>query len=95
MTASQVFHTPLEEVTDPQRRNAKAVNFGIVYGISSFGLSEGLEYIREKKQQAYIERYFETYPQVSRHGLDPFFGQARQRETGYAATLFGRSTSGS
>ena len=44
MTASQVFHTPFDEVTDLQRRNAKAVNFGIVYGISSFGLSQGLEY---------------------------------------------------
>ena len=51
ITASQVFHTPLEEVTDLQRRNAKAVNFGIVYGISSFGLSQDLS-ITRKEQKA-------------------------------------------
>ena len=65
ITASQVFHIPFEEVTDLQRRNAKAVNFGIVYGISSFGLSQGLS-ITRKEAGEYIERYFETYPE-SRH----------------------------
>ena len=63
ITASKVFHTPFEEVTDLQRRNAKAVNFGIVYGISSFGLSQDLS-ISRKEASAYIEQYFETYPGV-------------------------------
>ena len=61
ITAAKVFHTPFEEVTDLQRRNAKAVNFGIVYGISSFGLSQDLS-ISRKEAAAYIEQYFETYP---------------------------------
>src|SRR5699024_3897872 len=63
LTASQVVHTPFEEVTDLQRRNAKAVNFGIVYGISSFGLSQDLS-ITRKEAGEYIDRYFETYPGV-------------------------------
>ena len=62
-TASQVFHIPFDEVTDLQRRNAKAVNFGIVYGISSFGLSQDLS-ITKKEAAEYIERYFETYPKI-------------------------------
>ena len=56
-TASKVFHTPFDEVTDLQRRNAKAVNFGIVYGISSFGLSQDLN-VSKKEAQAYIDQYF-------------------------------------
>lgn len=63
LTASQVFHVPLDEVTPLQRRNAKAVNFGIVYGISSFGLSQDLS-ITRKEAAAYIEKYFETYPKI-------------------------------
>ena len=63
LTASQVFHIPLEEVTPLQRRNAKAVNFGIVYGISSFGLSQDLS-ITRKEAAAYIQKYFETYPSI-------------------------------
>ena len=63
ITASQVFHVPFEEVTSLQRRNAKAVNFGIVYGISSFGLSQDLS-ISTKEAKEYIERYFETYPGI-------------------------------
>ena len=63
ITASKVFHTPFEEVTDLQRRNAKAVNFGIVYGISSFGLSQDLS-ISRKEAAEYIEQYFATYPDV-------------------------------
>lgn len=63
-TASQVFHIPFDEVTDLQRRNAKAVNFGIVYGISSFGLSQDLS-ITKKEAAEYIERYFETYPKIN------------------------------
>ena len=53
MTASQVFHTPFDEVTDLQRRNAKAVNFGIVYGISSFGLSQDLSITRKEAAEVY------------------------------------------
>lgn len=86
MTASQVFHTPLEEVTDLQRRNAKAVNFGIVYGISSFGLSQDLS-ITRKEAQEYIERYFETYPGIKIF-LDRLVTDAK--ELGYARTMFGR-----
>lgn len=67
MTASQVFHVPFDEVTDLQRRNAKAVNFGIVYGISSFGLSQDLSISRKEAAQ-YIEHYFESYPEL-RHFL--------------------------
>ena len=63
ITASQVFHVPFDEVTDLQRRNAKAVNFGIVYGISSFGLSQDLSITRKEAAQ-YIEDYFKTYPGI-------------------------------
>lgn len=86
ITASQVFHTPFEEVTDSQRRNAKAVNFGIVYGISSFGLSRDLS-ISKKEAAQYIEDYFHTYP-----GIKAFLDESvkNAREKGYAVTLFGR-----
>ena len=86
ITASQVFHTPFEDVTDLQRRNAKAVNFGIVYGISSFGLSEDLS-ITVKEAKQYIEKYFETYP-----GIKAFLDHAvaHAKEQGYVVTLFGR-----
>lgn len=86
ITASQVFHIPLSEVTPLQRRNAKAVNFGIVYGISAFGLSEDLS-ISRKDAIDYIERYFETYPQIKRF-LDGLVESAREK--GYAVTMFGR-----
>ena len=86
MTASQVFHTPFEEVTDLQRRNAKAVNFGIVYGISSFGLSQDLSITRKEAAQ-YIEHYFETYPGVKKF-LDDCVASAKEK--GYAVTLYGR-----
>ena len=86
ITAAKVFHTPFEEVTDLQRRNAKAVNFGIVYGISSFGLSQDLS-ITKKEASAYIEQYFETYPKVKEF-LDNLVAQAKER--GYAVTMFGR-----
>lgn len=86
ITASKVFHTPFEEVTDLQRRNAKAVNFGIVYGISSFGLSQDLS-ISKKEAAAYIEQYFETYPQV-KNFLDKTVEQAKEK--GYVVTLYGR-----
>ena len=86
MTASQVFHIPFDEVTDLQRRNAKAVNFGIVYGISSFGLSQDLSITRKEAAQ-YIESYFETYPGIKRF-LDEQVEHAK--ENGYVVTLFGR-----
>lgn len=86
MTASQVFHVPFEEVTDLQRRNAKAVNFGIVYGISSFGLSQDLS-ITRKEAAAYIDKYFETYPGVKAF-LDKQVQEAK--EQGYVTTMFGR-----
>ena len=86
ITASQVFHTPFEQVTDLQRRNAKAVNFGIVYGISSFGLSQDLSITRKEAAQ-YIEQYFHTYPGIKIF-LDDAVKQAKDK--GYAVTLFGR-----
>lgn len=86
ITASQVFHTPFEEVTDQQRRNAKAVNFGIVYGISSFGLSQDLS-ITRKEAAKYIEDYFKTYPGIKAF-LDDTVKHAK--EMGYVVTLFGR-----
>ena len=86
ITASQVFHVPFADVTDQQRRNAKAVNFGIVYGISSFGLSQDLS-ITRKEAAKYIDDYFQTYP-----GIKTFLDQAVQhaKDQGYAVTLFGR-----
>ncbi len=86
MTASQVFDTPFDEVTDLQRRNAKAVNFGIVYGISSFGLSQDLSITRKEAAQ-YIENYFQTYP-----GIKAFLDDsvAHAKEKGYVSTLYGR-----
>lgn len=86
ITASKVFHTPFEEVTDLQRRNAKAVNFGIVYGISSFGLSQDLS-ISRKEAAEYIEQYFKTYP-----GIKAFLdgAVAHAKENGYVTTMYGR-----
>lgn len=86
ITASKVFHTPLEEVTPLQRRNAKAVNFGIVYGISSFGLSQGLS-ISRKEASEYIDAYFRTYPGIKSF-LDKLVADAKKN--GYARTLCGR-----
>ncbi len=86
ITASEVFHVPLNEVTPLQRRNAKAVNFGIIYGISSFGLSQDLSISRAEAKQ-YIDRYFETYPQVKEF-IDRLVSDAKR--DGYATTLYGR-----
>ncbi len=86
MTASQVFHIPFEEVTSLQRSNAKAVNFGIVYGISSFGLSQDLSITRKEAAQ-YIEKYFETYPGVKEF-LDKLVEDGKKQ--GYVTTIFGR-----
>jgi DNA polymerase-1 len=84
ITASEVFHTPFEEVTPAQRSNAKAVNFGIVYGISSFGLGQDLN-ITKKEAERYIEKYFETYPKVKAY-LDRLVIDAK--ENGFSTTLF-------
>lgn len=86
MTASLVFHTPLEEVTPLQRRNAKAVNFGIVYGISSFGLGQDLN-ITRKEAEEYIKNYFATYPGIKSF-LDGLV-EAGKRD-GYVETIFKR-----
>ncbi len=86
LTASEVFHTPIDEVTPEMRRNAKAVNFGIVYGISAFGLGEGLS-IDRKEAQNYINKYFETYPKVKEF-LDSQVEHAREK--GYVLTQFNR-----
>ena len=86
LTASQVFHIPYDEVTSLQRRNAKAVNFGIVYGISAFGLSEDL-HISVKEAGEYIEKYFQTYPKVKEF-LDKSVKDAKEK--GYVTTLFHR-----
>lgn len=86
ITASQVFGVPLEDVDPLMRRNAKAVNFGIVYGISAFGLAEDLE-ISRKEAQDYIDSYFATYPDVKRF-LDESVETAKK--TGMTKTMFGR-----
>ena len=86
LTASQVFHVPFDEVTDLQRRNAKAVNFGIIYGMSAYGLSQDLS-ISRKEAGEYIDQYFAAYPKIKAY-LDGLVTSAK--ETGYAVTLFGR-----
>ena len=86
MTASQVFHVPYEEVTGEQRSAAKAVNFGILYGISSFGLGQNLG-ISRKTAEEYIKAYYERYPAMKR-----YLGENVRlaKEQGYVKTLFGR-----
>jgi DNA polymerase-1 len=86
LTASQVFHTPFDQVTSAQRGSAKAVNFGIVYGISAFSLSQDLN-ISVKEAEAYIGGYFEKYPMVKEY-LDDVIKKARA--DGFASTIFGR-----
>ena len=86
MTASRVFNVPFDEVTPQQRRNAKAVNFGIIYGISSFGLGKDLS-ISTKEAKEYIDSYFKTFPGIKGY-LDGLVGFAREK--GYSETLYGR-----
>lgn len=86
ITASKVFHVPFEEVTDLQRRNAKAVNFGIVYGISAFGLGEDLG-VSPKEAKKYMEEYFETYPKIKEY-IDSLVDFAK--DNGYALTYYKR-----
>lgn len=86
ITASEVFNVPFEEVTDLQRRNAKAVNFGIIYGISSFGLSQDLS-VSRKEATDYIHQYFETYPDIKAY-IDGMVEDAKK--TGYSLTMYHR-----
>ena len=85
-TAAKVFHTSFEEVTPLQRRNAKAVNFGIVYGISAFGLSQDIG-VSRKEAEEIINQYFTTYPDIKSF-LDGMVSKAKKK--GYSETLFGR-----
>ena len=85
-TASKVYHIPLEEVTSDQRRNAKAVNFGIIYGQSAFGLSQNLGIPRKEASQI-IEEYFLQYPRIKEYMSNTIhFAQ----ENGFVETLLGR-----
>ncbi len=86
ITASKVFGVPFEDVTEQMRRNAKAVNFGIVYGISSFGLSQDLS-IGQKEAKSYIDQYFKTYPGIKSY-IDKLVSDAKEK--GYSVTYFGR-----
>jgi len=85
-TAAEVFDVKLAEVSGDQRRKAKAINFGLIYGMSAFGLARQLHLGRNEAQQ-YIERYFERYPGVRQYMDDT---RERARELGYVETLFGR-----
>ena len=86
ITASKVFHVPMDEVTSLQRRNAKAVNFGIVYGISAFGLSQDIG-SSQKEAKEYMEKYFATYPDVKRYQEETVL---HAKELGYTTTMFDR-----
>ena len=86
ITASEVFDVPMDKVDSLMRRRAKAVNFGIVYGISSFGLGQDLD-ISRKEAEGYINKYFETYKGVKTY-LDNTVAKAK--EIGYVDTIFGR-----
>jgi len=85
-TAAEVFGLPLDAVTDLQRRAAKAINFGLIYGMSAFGLARQLG-IPRAEAQAYVDRYFARYPGVRRYMEE---AREKAREKGYAETLFGR-----
>ena len=85
-TAAEVWGMELDEVSDEQRRNAKAINFGLIYGMSAWGLSRQLG-IERKEAQEYIDRYFERYPGVARYMDDT---RALAHDKGYVETLFGR-----
>lgn len=85
-TASKVFHTPLEEVTKRQRSDAKAVNFGIIYGISDYGLSQNLN-IPRKEAKEYIDNYMASYPSIKKY-MDGIVEKAK--EDGFVETLFKR-----
>ncbi len=86
ITASQIFGVPIEKVTDQQRRSAKAVNFGIIYGISPYGLAQNIG-ISQSQAKRYIEKYFETYPTIKQF-LNSSIEQ--YKTTGKVTTLLGR-----
>jgi DNA polymerase-1 len=86
LTASQVLGIPPEKITAAERSSAKAVNFGIIYGISAFALSDDL-HISQKQAKEYIEKYYRQYPQI-RDYLEGCVTQAKEK--GYGVTLFGR-----
>jgi len=86
MTASEMFDVPLNEMTSDIRRQAKAINFGVIYGISGFGLARNLR-IERKEAQGFIDRYFERFPGI-REYMDSTVAGAK--ENGYVETLFGR-----
>ena len=86
MTASEMFGVPLDEMTPDVRRRAKAINFGVIYGISGFGLARNLR-IPRKEAQGFIDRYFERFPGI-RDYMDAT--KAFAKENGYVQTLFGR-----
>ena len=88
-TAAKIYHKPIEEVTTDERRKAKTANFGIIYGISSFGLAERMGVSRKEAKQL-IDGYFETYPGVRRY-MDQSIAMAR--ENGFTETLFRRRLS--
>jgi len=85
-TAAEIFAVPLDEVTSDQRRSAKAVNFGLIYGMSAFGLAKQLNVSRHTAQE-YMDKYFERYPNVSQYMEDT---RQQATDTGYVETLFGR-----
>ena len=85
-TAAEVFGVALDKVTSDQRRSAKAINFGLIYGMSAFGLGKQLG-IGRNEAQTYINHYFDTYPGVQRY-MDDIRAQAAEK--GYVETLFGR-----
>ena len=85
-TASEVFSTPIDEVTKLQRSEAKAVNFGIIYGISDYGLSQNLN-IPRKRAKEYIENYLDTYPEIKKYMKDIV---KKAKEDGYVNTIFNR-----
>ena len=85
-TAAEVFNIPLAQVTADQRRSAKAINFGLIYGMSAFGLANQLN-VNRSEAQGYVDRYFDRYPGVRKY-MDET--QALADEKGYVETLFGR-----
>ena len=86
ITAARIYHKPLEQVTSDERRKAKTANFGILYGISAFGLAQRLDIPREEAKML-IDGYYTTFPQV-RDYIDRSIAQAREK--GYVTTLYGR-----
>ncbi|MBR4828506.1 MAG: DNA polymerase I, partial [Muribaculaceae bacterium] len=86
ITAARIYHKPLEQVTGDERRKAKTANFGILYGISAFGLAQRLNIPRDEAKML-IDGYYNTFPQV-REYIDRSIAQAREK--GYVTTLYGR-----